>query len=167
MCSSFAPAALCDGWAAALLAVTWLSTCWWSFPGLALLEDPSDWKASNANVESHYYQCKSQCLVLVINAAPAGERSALFLILFWNQHWTPDMQVLLGGVMMTGSKKTPQSWDKMVPILSASILPTLFTVLPWQHLSPAAILYPHAQRRPWCWCKGKRSIFWEETSPGV
>lgn len=57
-------------------AVPRLSMCQWTFSreaseGLALLEDPSEWKAWNANVIFHYYHSKSQGLI--VRTAPDGQ----------------------------------------------------------------------------------------------
>lgn len=48
--------------------------------------------------------------------------SAFFLILFRNQHWAPDMQLLLGGVMVTGSKN-PSNLGKWFPFYQHLFFP--------------------------------------------
>lgn len=70
-------------------AVPWLTARWWSSPGLALLEGPSEWKAWNANVVSRYYRGKSCGLGLIVNTAPDGQSR-------WSPYYEYCFEIITG-----------------------------------------------------------------------
>lgn len=70
--------------------------------------------------------------------------------------------------MVTESKKKKKLLGKTLPILSASILPTLCSPCCAGSSSVPLLSCSHVRKeKSWCWCRGKKSLSWEETSPGA